>query len=78
MGSVMAAIGAMKTWGQVPQPHIKSHFDCECSNDSPNSSSSSEGTVNDQKSTMWLQRHRPFPEKEITSKGKDHKSHHGK
>jgi hypothetical protein len=78
----MAAISEMKTWGQVPQPHIHSHFDCECSNDSPSSSSSEEALKNGHKTTTWLQRHRPFPEKVVSTtspaKGKDHKSHHGK
>ena len=84
MGSVMAAIAAMKTWGRIPQPHIHSHFDCECSNDSSSSSSSSEEAVrNNRQSTTWLQRHRPFPEKVLSTtpahdraKGKDRKRDH--
>ena len=64
MGGLMAAISAGNIWGAVPQPHVKSHFDCECSNDS---SSSEEAIGDDRKTTTWLERHRPLPEKVIST-----------
>ena len=57
MGSILAALVAIRNWGSNA-PHLRTHFDCTCSNDT--SSSSSEEAERDlRKTTTWLERHRP-------------------
>ena len=73
MGGLMAAISAIRAWG-CSAPHLRTHFDCSCSNDS---TSSEEMERNVRKTTTWLERHRPAPGMEAKHLGvATARSHH--
>ena len=54
MGGVLAALTALRDWGQPKPPHLHSHFDCDCNTDS---TSSDEPEERDKRT--WLQKRRP-------------------